>query len=263
MKKEKPYYLSLDDLAFEERNKEYGAYYLRKKYPLRLFISGLISAFIFLLLVSIPILMDYFEKPVPYEDMMPVIEFYSLNPPSDDELTALAKSLVKPPPQEEQIPVVVDTVKKEEEKVKEDKPDPEPETEPQNTDSISGSGGGNDNSGAGPGDETGIYTTIDVYPRFPGGDVARFNFLRSQVRYPDAAIRAGIEGVVVVLFVIEQNGSVSNVKINKGIGGGCDEEAIRVVKMMPLWDPGKRSGRAVRVLVKMPIVFRIPGKGTK
>jgi periplasmic protein TonB len=263
MKKEKPYYLSLDDLAFQERNRDYGAYFLRKKYPLRLFISALISIFLFILLVSVPILMNYFEQPVPYEDLMPVIEFYNLNPPSDDELNALAKSLVKPPPQEEQIPVVVDTIKKEEKKENELKPNPEQETEPQKTDSLSGSGNGTDKNGAGPGDDTGIYTTIDVYPRFPGGDAARFNFLRALIRYPDAAIKAGIQGVVVVVFVIEQNGSVSNVEVSKGIGGGCDGEAIRVVKMMPLWEPGKRSGRAVRVLVKMPIVFRLPGKGTK
>ena len=72
--------------------------------------------------------------------------------------------------------------------------------------------------------------------------------------------KTGIEGVVMVIFVIEPNGTLSNIEVSKGIGGGCDEEAIRVVKAMPLWEPGRRSGRAVRVLVRMPIVFKIPGK---
>ena len=261
MKKTKKQFPSLDDLAFFGRNKEYGAYYLRKKYSKHLLISLLISVFIFLSLITTPIVMDYFSNPISYDDMMPVIEFYSLNPPSEDDLNALAKSISAPPPPEEKAPVVVDSVPKEETKVEEVKPDPKPE--PQKSDSVKGSGGNSEKQGAGLGDDTGIYTTIDVYPRFPGGDPVRFAFLRSQVHYPEIAIKAGIQGVVVVVFVVEKNGSVTNVEVTKGIGGGCDEEAMRVVKMMPLWDPGKRSGKAVRVLVKMPIVFKIPGKGTK
>ena len=261
MKSEKVHYPSLDDLAFQGRNKEYGAYLLRRKYPKHLFISGLVSTFIFMVLVITPIVLDYFEKPLSYNDMMPMMEFYSLNPPSDDELNALAKSMSTPPPPVESAPVIVDSVPKVEKKVEEIKP--EPDQEVQKPDSVPGSDGGNDKQGTGPGDDTGIYTTIDVYPRFPGGDPVRFAFLRSQIHYPEAAIKAGIQGVVSVLFVIEKNGSVSNVEVTKGIGGGCDEEAIRVVKIMPSWEPGKRSGRPVRVMVKMPIVFRIPGKGTK
>lgn len=202
--------------------------------------------------------MDYFEKPLLYDEMMPVMEFYSLNPPSDDDLSALAKA-IQTPPEVEKAPEVVDTIKPEEEK-KVEEVKPETEVKEERTDSLPGSGGGKDKQGIGIGDDTGIYTTIDVYPRFPGGDQARFYFLRSHIRYPDVAVKAGIQGVVMVVFVIEPNGAVSNVEIAKGIGGGCDEEAIRVVKTMPQWEPGKRSGRAVRVLVRMPIVFKIPGK---
>ena len=256
--KKRPYIPSLDDIAFEGRNKEYGAYFLRRNYPRYLSISGALGTFIILILVCIPILTDLLEEPPLYDDMMPVIEFYSLNPPSDDDLSALAKSL-QAPPEVEQVPEVVDTIKPEKEKIKEEVK-PEIEVEEKNTDSLAGSGGGDDNEGAGPGEDTGIYTTIDVYPRFPGGDQARFYFLRSNIRYPDAAVKARIEGVVMVVFVIEPNGSLSNIEVSKGIGGGCDEEAIRVVKTMPLWEPGRRSGRAVRVLVRMPIVFKIPAK---
>ena len=254
----RPYIPSLDEIAFEGRNKEYGAYFLRRKYPRYLTISGAIAIFVFLLLVSIPILMDILEKPILYDDMMPVIEFYSLNPPSEDDLSALAKA-VQTPPVVEKVPEVVDTVKPEKEKIKEEIK-PETEVEDAKTDSLGGSGGGDDKEGTGPGEDTGIYTTIDVYPRFPGGDQARFYFLRSNIHYPDAAVKAGIQGVVMVVFVIEPNGTISNIEVSKGIGGGCDEEAIRVVKIMPLWEPGKRSGKAVRVLVRMPIVFKVPGK---
>ena len=254
--KKKSYFPSLDDIAFEGRNKEYGAYYLRKKYSRYLFVSGAIAIFLFLILISIPFLMDYFEKPLLYDEMMPTMEFYSLNPPSDDDLSALVKTF-QAPPEVEKVPEVVDTIKPEEEKKVEEI---KPEVKDEKTDSLPGSGGGGDKLGIGTGDDTGIYTTIDVYPRFPGGDQSRFYFLRTHIRYPDVAVKSGIQGVVMVVFVIEINGAVSNVEIVKGIGGGCDEEAIRVVKMMPQWEPGKRSGRAVRVLVRMPIVFKIPGK---
>jgi periplasmic protein TonB len=258
MNKEKQRIQSLDDIAFEGRNKVYGAYYLRRKYPRYLFISGSVATFVFIALVSIPILMDIFEKPVVFDEMMPVIEFYSLNPPLDDDLSAMAKALQRPP-EVEKVPEVVDSVNPVEEKVKEEiKPDTE--TVDEQTDSLPGSGGGTDKDGAGSGEDTGIYTTIDVYPRFPGGDQARFYFLRNNLRYPEAAVKAGIEGVLMVVFVIEPDGSLSNVAVSKGIGGGCDEEAVRVVRSMPRWEPGKRSGRAVRVLVRMPIVFKIPRK---
>jgi protein TonB len=256
--KKKSYIPSLDDIAFEGRNKEYGAYFLRKKYSRYLFISGAIATFLFLVLISIPFLMDYFEKPLPYDEMMPMMEFYSLNPPSEDDLSALAKA-IQTPAEVEKVPEVVDTIKPEEKK-KVEEIKPETEVKDERTDSLAGSGGGKDKQGIGTGDDTGIYTTIDVYPRFPGGDQARFYFLRTHIRYPDVAVKTGIQGVVMVIFVIEPNGVVSNVEIAKGIGGGCDEEAIRVVKTMPQWEPGKRSGRAVRVLVRMPIVFKIPGK---
>jgi len=256
--KKRQYIPSLDDIAFEGRNKEYGAYFLRRRYPRYLFISGAIGTFIILILVCIPILTDLLEEPPLYVDMMPVMEFYSLNPPSDDDLSALAKAL-QTPPEVEQVPKVVDTVEPEKEKIKEEIK-PETEVEDQKTDSLAGSGSGDDKEGAGAGEDTGIYTTIDVYPRFPGGDQARFYFLRSNIRYPDAAVKSRIEGVVMVVFVIEKNGSLSKIEVSKGIGGGCDEEAIRVVKAMPLWEPGRRSGKAVRVLVRMPIVFKIPGK---
>ncbi|MEI7981980.1 MAG: energy transducer TonB, partial [Bacteroidota bacterium] len=116
--------------------------------------------------------------------------------------------------------------------------------------------------GTGTADDTGLATFIDVYPRFPGGDEARLYYLRQHVRYPEVALRGMIQGVVMVMFIIETDGSVSNIDVSKRVGGGCDEEAIRVTKEMPRWEPGKRNGKAVRVMVRMPIVFRMPGRPT-
>jgi len=102
-----------------------------------------------------------------------------------------------------------------------------------------------------------IYTIIDEFPSFPGGDMERINYIRSKLVYPNTAIINSVQGSVVVVFIIEKDGSISNIKIEKGIGSGCDEEAVRVVQNMPNWMPGKQRGKAVRVLLKMPIRFSL------
>lgn len=250
----------MDDLAFENRNKAYGAFYLRKRYRKHLTVSTLAGISLILFFVSIPYILEFFDQPVAYDGMMEDYIYYEPMANPVDDLPDLAKASLPPPPEVEKPPVVVDSVVKEEKKAEEEKK--VLEQEPPKKDTLPSQGLGN-GSGTQPGDDTGIYTTIDVYPRFPGGDPARFAFLRTQIKYPEAAIKNGISGVVIVVFVIEKDGTLSKVEINKGIGGGCDEEAIRVVKMMPPWEPGKRSGKPVRVLVKMPIVFRIPAKPGK
>ena len=75
------------------------------------------------------------------------------------------------------------------------------------------------------------------------------------ITYPIEAREAGIEGVVFITFVIEIDGSISNIKVLRGIGGGCDDEAVRVIRLMPKWTPGKQNGKEVRVQFNMPIKF--------
>jgi periplasmic protein TonB len=252
---------SLDDLAFEGRNKSYGSYYLRRKY-LKYVTSSLAMAIIILVLMAvIPFVVYYFQgsDTILREEDMYMVD-YTFMPAPDEDMSALARSLPKPVQEAEQAPVVVDSIKE---------PDKKPSTEPlpvdektEETPKTDSAGTGNTKNapGEGTGSETGVYTIIDVYPRFPGGDEARLYFLRNNIRYPESALKNGIQGVVMLIFIIEQDGSVSDVKVNKGIGGGCDEEAMRVTRIMPRWEPGKRSGRAVRVMVRMPIVFKIPGR---
>jgi protein TonB len=95
----------------------------------------------------------------------------------------------------------------------------------------------------------------EVMPHFPGGEEALFRFLRNNVRYPAAAREAGISGTVFLAFVVERDGSITDVEVLRGVGGGCSEEAVRVVKMMPVWNPGIQSGRYVRVKFTMPVKF--------
>jgi len=80
------------------------------------------------------------------------------------------------------------------------------------------------------------------------------------MKYPKKAKEQGIQGRVYITFVVEPSGSVTNIQLLRGIGGGCDEEAIRVVKLMPKWEPGTQRGQAVRVQFNMPIKFSLPKK---
>ncbi len=102
-----------------------------------------------------------------------------------------------------------------------------------------------------------IYTIVKPMPQYPGGDQARNKYLMENIKYPEAAKKQDIQGTVYVSFVVEKDGTVSNVKILRGIGGGCDEEALRVVKGMPKWKPGIYKGKPARVLFNMPIYFKL------
>jgi len=104
-----------------------------------------------------------------------------------------------------------------------------------------------------------IFQIVETAPAFPGGDIARMKFLQDNIKYPQMAKESGIQGTVYVTFVVERDGSVTDVKILRGIGGSCDEEAVRVVRNMPRWEPGKQRGKPVRVQFNMPIKFTLAG----
>ena len=104
-----------------------------------------------------------------------------------------------------------------------------------------------------------VFTIVEEMPTFIGGDDKRNRFLAENINYPTNAMRYGIQGTSYISFIIDKDGSITDVKVIKGIGGGCDEEAVRVVKMMPKWKPGKQNGKTVRVLFNMPIYFKLKG----
>ena len=97
----------------------------------------------------------------------------------------------------------------------------------------------------------------DIMPEFPGGETARQAFLKSHLHFPQIARDAGISGKVYIGFVIAKDGSIKNVEVLRGVGGALDEEALRVVKSMPNWNPGFHKGRPVNVKFVMPIVFAL------
>jgi protein TonB len=106
-------------------------------------------------------------------------------------------------------------------------------------------------------EEAEIFTVVESMPTFPGGMGALMKYLAENIKYPPLAKESGIQGRVFINFVVEPDGRISNVKVLRGIGGGCDEEAVRVIKSMPKWKPGKQRGKAVRVQYRMPIKFTL------
>lgn len=102
-----------------------------------------------------------------------------------------------------------------------------------------------------------IFTIVEYMPSFPGGEEARNKFLTENIVYPVQAAENGIEGLVYISFVVNTDGKLSDFKVLGGIGGGCDEEALRVVKLMPRWKPGRQDGKAVRTLFNMPFIFKL------
>lgn len=102
-----------------------------------------------------------------------------------------------------------------------------------------------------------IFTIVEEQPTPDGGMPAFYDFVRKNLKYPSQARRMGIEGKVFVQFVVDKDGTITDVQAIKGIGAGCDEEAIRVLSKHPKWKPGKQRGRPVRVRMVIPITFKL------
>jgi periplasmic protein TonB len=102
-----------------------------------------------------------------------------------------------------------------------------------------------------------IFDVVETQPSPPGGMSAWNKYLSDNLKYPTQARRMGVEGSVIVVFVVNTDGSIQDVEVLRGIGGGCDEEAVRVVKGAPKWEPGKQRGRPVRTRMRLPIRFKL------
>lgn len=102
-----------------------------------------------------------------------------------------------------------------------------------------------------------IFTIVEKQPEFEGGQTAFMKFLQKNVVYPKTARKMGVEGRVFVQFVVGVDGSIDQVEVLKGLGAGCDEEAIRVISKSPNWKPGKQRGKPVRVRIVIPLMFQL------
>jgi protein TonB len=106
-------------------------------------------------------------------------------------------------------------------------------------------------------EETKVFDVVEQMPSFPGGDAALMQYLSSHIKYPVVAEENGIQGRVIATFVVERDGSITDVKVVKSVDPSLDKEAIRVLKSMPKWIPGKQNGSAVRVKFTVPVTFRL------
>jgi TonB family protein len=102
-----------------------------------------------------------------------------------------------------------------------------------------------------------VFTFVERKPEFPGGEKALMEYLGNNIKYPRLAVEAGVEGRVYLSFVVDKAGNVENIKILRGIGYGCDEESLRVIKGMPKWTPGVQNDKAVKVQYTLPVVFKL------
>lgn len=102
-----------------------------------------------------------------------------------------------------------------------------------------------------------VFDVVEVMPQFPGGQIAMLQYLMKNIKYPEQAMKEGIQGRVAVSFIVEKDGSISDVKPVLSVHPLLNKEAVRVVKSMPKWSPGKHNGKPVRVRFNVPVMFKL------
>lgn len=270
------------DLVFKNRNKNYGAYSLRSQS------SGTTARALF---IAAPLFVLFFAGPMIYKHFIGENASTIVEPINTDRIISLTlaeRKIEKPKPLEKMDmpknePVIekIKTVKPVSNPIVVDRPvlsDPPTLVEMDHAavgpitqsgvetslGSVPVEGTGN---GIGPGsgdgngvkEDNGIHDMTDIqsYPEFEGGMKAWAKFIQRNLRYPNAAQEVDAQGKVYISFVVEKDGSVSNVTVLRGIGYGCDEEAVRVISKSPKWKPGKQNDQNVRVRYNMPLSFTI------
>jgi protein TonB len=262
---------SMDDIVFDGRNKEYGAFQLRRLYDKHMTRGMMVGILFFLLVIGSPQIIRMIKGFLPTDKNELVMKEVTLAepPPIDPKKPPPPPPpKVDPPPIKDQIKFVPPVVKKDEE-VKEEEPPPPTVEEIKDkeiaTETKEGEEGGVDQSlveDAPPapavieehGEEE-PFTYVEQMPTFPDGTDAMYKYIYEKIKYPAIARENGISGQVIVQFVVSKDGDIKNAKVVRGIGGGCNEEALRVVNGMPRWNPGKHNGRAVPVTFTLPIKF--------
>jgi protein TonB len=265
------------NLVFKNRNQAYGAYVLRSESGRTSMWALFVASAIFILLFMAPKIYSLFNK-----------DEVVIESSKDEKIVdiVLPPQVEKPKVKEEVVLPKVDPIK---EKIKMVKPmtrptpvkDAPPFTPPTidemdhaavgpitqtgketdlGTAPTEGAGNGTGagtvtGEGSGTGEEIYTVTDVELYPEFEGGMKAWYKFIQRNLRYPSTAIDQEKQGKVFLSFVVERDGSISDVKVMKGVGYGMDEEASRVIKKSPKWKPGRQAGKPVRVRFNMPITF--------
>jgi periplasmic protein TonB len=262
---------SLDDVIFENRNKAYGAYFLRQKYSGHVKKAALVGTSLFLLMVSSPLIADKMKGNYASIDntVVTMAELPKVAPPP---VEPPKPKLPVPPPEQKQIRTISFTPPKVMDNPIEEPPLPKMDeitaaVSTKTQDGVEGNlppiaapeappvGTEEPKKVEAPKDE--VLLIVEQQPEFENGVKAMYDFLSKNIVYPNVARENGIEGIVYIGFVVSKDGTIRDVHFKRGIGGGCNEEAMRVVKMMPRWKPGKQNGKAVNVAFTIPVKFKL------
>ena len=260
------------DLIFEGRNKAYGAYEMRSSSPKRHNLATLIVVVVALLAFTLPKLV---RNMIPEKDrdmeMAEVTTRSNLKEAEvkkNEELKPLTQA-PPPPPLKSSIKFTAPVIKKDEEVSDEEEIKSQEElTESKVTISIADVKGTDEEHGQDIADfkeaikpvveeDNKVWEIVEQKPQFPGGEAALMKYIRDNMQYPSIAQENGIQGRVVVRFVVSKDGSVRDVTVMRGVDPSLDKEAIRVVKSLPNFIPGKQNGHAVNVYYILPVSFRL------
>jgi periplasmic protein TonB len=256
------------DVVFTDRNKSYGAYELRKRSGFNTTKALIIGVASFVFVISLPTIINIIAGFIPKkEDKIKIVPVVLQPPPP------VNKQKPPPPPPEPPKPKISQVkfpppVVKPDNEVKEQPPkieelkvaDPGQKTvkgDPNADINIAEPVGNSDVKQVTEEDPNKIFTAVEENPTFPGGEDAFNKYLSKNIHYPAVARENGTQGKVFLSFVVEKDGSLTDIKVVRGIGGGCDDEAVRVLKNSPHWTPGVQNGKHVRVAYTIPVTFAL------
>ena len=258
------------DILFEGRNKRYGSYELRRKYPERVRNAGIIVGVIIILLIAYPVIAALIpHKEVVIKKDPPKVANLADVPPIDKtKPPPPPPPAAPPPPVKPTVQFTPPVIKKDEEVKENEKPAEVKDLKEAAAGVETAKGDPNgidpgviDNPGTGTGAVEApaapkIFTYVEQMPSFKNGDIT--SWLASHVRYPDADKEAGNQGRSIIKFVVNEAGNISDVTVERSSNfPGLDAEAVRAVKSMPAWNPGKQNGTAVKVYFTLPITFQL------
>jgi len=258
----------IDDIIFSGRNKEYGAYFLRKRYGRNIILASIIGIGLTIVVVAGGIISNMLSDQLEKDKKFKMNEVELLPPPpiNPDEPPPPPPPEIPPPPKVAMIKFLPPEIKPDKEVKQEELPPPIEDVKDKQISTISQDGNtttdiivepGNDKGVVAEPEKDQIFTAVEIQAAFPGGFEKLSKFLQNNLKYPKAAQRANVKGKVFLSFVVNSQGKISDIKVLKGIGFGCDEEAVRVVQSMPAWTPGKQGGRSVSSRFTLPISFTL------
>lgn len=262
------------DTVFEGKNKTYGAYRLRQSSSKR-HIAAFLVILLFAIFVSIlPLLLDFVKSLRPEQVTQDQVYTQTAIPIEDQvkkEDIIKKENAPPPPPLKTTIKVVPPTISKDVDVKDEDEMKGQSDLNKGRIQmSVKDVKGTDDKKGADIGDlkehkviiaaapeEDKPFVTAEQMPDYPGGIKEMYKFINANVVYPPAAQEAGIQGTVYLAFVVSKTGDITDVKVSRGIDSSCDKEALRVLKSMPRWIPGKQNGRNVAVYYSIKVQFKL------